>query len=83
MDIILGKEGTLITTIDYLYFGIKYVTFETKVINRYGTFDQIINKSMEDPGYAYLHCDLLDKVTLTTIYLKMKLPHIKMHEQRL
>jgi hypothetical protein len=25
---------------------------------------------MEDPGYAYLHCDLLNKVALTTITLK-------------
>jgi hypothetical protein len=38
---------------------------------------------MENPNYAYLHCDLLDKVTLTTITLRMKSPHIKMHEQHL
>jgi hypothetical protein len=23
---------------------------------------------MEDPGYAYLHCDLLDRETLTTLW---------------
>jgi len=40
-------------------------------------------KNMEDLGYAYLHHDLLDKITLTTITLKVKSPHIKMHEQHL
>jgi hypothetical protein len=38
---------------------------------------------MEDPSYAYLHCDLLDKATLTTIILRMKSPYIEMHEQDL
>jgi hypothetical protein len=50
------------------------------VFNRYGTFDQIINKNIKDLGYAYLHCDLLDKVVLTIITLKVKSPHIEMHE---
>ncbi len=39
--------------------------------------------SMEDPSYAYLHCDLLDKATLTTITLRVKSPYIEMHEQHL
>ncbi len=38
---------------------------------------------MDDPSYAYLHCDLLDMATLTTITLKVKLPYIEMHEQHL
>jgi len=38
---------------------------------------------MEKPRYAYLHCDLLDRVDLTTITLKIKSPHIDMHEQYL
>jgi hypothetical protein len=38
---------------------------------------------MEDLGYAYLHCDLLDMTTLSTIILRVKLPHIEMHEQHL
>jgi len=37
---------------------------------------------MEDPSYAYLHCDLLDNATLITITLRVKLPYIKMHEQQ-
>jgi hypothetical protein len=38
---------------------------------------------MEDLGYAYLHCDLLDRATFTTITLKVKSLHVKMHEQHL
>ncbi len=61
------KEARLIIVVDDLDFGIKDVVFEVNVFNRYGTFDRIANKSMGDPTYAYLHCDLLDKATLTTI----------------
>jgi hypothetical protein len=77
------KEGRLVIVVDDLDFGIKDVALEAKVFNRYGTFDQITNKNMEDLGYAYLHCLLLNMVTLTTITLKVKLPHIEMHEQYL
>ncbi len=45
---------------DDLDFKIRDVAFETKVFNRYGTFDRIANRSMEGLGYAYLHCDLLE-----------------------
>jgi len=38
------------------------------------------NKSMEDLGYAYLHCDLLDMVALITITLRVKSPYIELHE---
>ncbi len=68
---------------DDLDFGIKNVAFEAKVFNRYGTFDQITNMNMEDPSYAYLHCDLLDRVVLTIMTLKVKSPHIEMFEQHL
>jgi hypothetical protein len=51
------------------------------MFNRYGTFDWIVNRSMEDPSYAYLHCDLLDRVALTIINFKVKLPYIEMHGQ--
>ncbi len=64
-------------------FGIRDVAFEAKVFNRYGTFDHVINNNMEDPGYAYLHCDLLDRAIITTITLRVKSPYIKMHEQHL
>jgi hypothetical protein len=83
MATILVKEGRLVVVVDDLDFGIRDVALEAKVFNRYGTFDQITNKNMEDLGYAYLHCDLLDMVTLTTITLRVKLLHIEMHEQHL
>jgi hypothetical protein len=66
--------------VDDLDFGIKDVAFEANVLNRYGTFDWIANRNMEDQGYAYLHCDLLNKESLTTITSRVKLFHIKMHE---
>jgi hypothetical protein len=71
--IVLVKEVKLVVAVDDLDFEIRDVAFDTKVLNRYGTFDQIVNKSMEDPCYAYLHCDLLDKAVLTTITLRVKL----------
>jgi hypothetical protein len=79
MAIILVKEIRLIVAMDDLDFGVKDVVFEAKVFNMYGTFDQIANKSMQDPNYAYLHCDLLNTPILTTITLKVKSPHINMH----
>jgi len=38
----------------------------------YGTFNQITNMSMDDPNYAYLHCDLLFKAVLTTMILRAR-----------
>ncbi len=58
--------------VDDLDFGVKDVTFETKMFNRYRTFDRIANRSVEDMGYAYLHCDLLERAALTTITLRVK-----------
>jgi hypothetical protein len=83
MAIVLVKKTRLVVVVDDLDFRIKVITFEVKVFNRYGTFDRIANRSMEDPSYAYLHCDLLDKATLTTITLRVKSPYIEMHEQHL
>jgi hypothetical protein len=77
MVIVLMKETRLVVMVDDLDFGIRDVAFEAKVFNRYGTFDQIANKSMENPSYTYLHCDLLDKAALTTITLKVKSPYIE------
>jgi hypothetical protein len=65
---------------DDLEFGIRDVVFETKVLNRYNTFDQTVNRTMEDAGDVYLHYDLLDRVVLTTIILRVKSPHIEMYE---
>jgi hypothetical protein len=76
MAIVLVKEVKLVVTMDDLDFRIKNVAYEANVFNNYGTFDRIVNMSMEDPCYAYLHCDLLDMATLTRITLKVKLPYI-------
>jgi hypothetical protein len=84
MVVVLMKEAKLVVTMDDLDFRIRDVTFETKMFNRYGTFDRITDKNMENFGYAYLHCDLLDRATITTIkVLKVKLPYIEMHEHHL
>jgi len=76
MAIVLVKEVKLVVTMDDLDFRIKNVAYEANVFNNYGTFDRIVNMNMEDPCYAYLHCDLLDMATLTRITLKVKLPYI-------
>jgi len=38
---------------------------------------------MEDPGYEYLHCDLLDKAILTIITLRVKFFSKQMPDQHL
>jgi hypothetical protein len=83
MVVISVKENRLIVATYGLDFRIRDVAFGAMVFDRYGTFDQIINRSMEDLGYAYLHCDLLDKTFLTKITVRVKSPHIEMHEQHL
>jgi hypothetical protein len=81
MVVVPMKEAKLIVAMDDLdFFRIKNVAFETKVLNMYGTFYRIANRSMEDLGYAYLHCDLLYKTTLTIILLREKSHFIEMHE---
>jgi hypothetical protein len=80
MVVVLVKEVQLVVAIDDLDFGIRDVVFEAKVLNRHDTFDQIRNRSMENLVYAYLHCDLLNMVALTTISLKVKSIHINMYK---
>ncbi len=65
---------------DDLDFRIKDVALEAKMFNKHGTFDWIANMNMEDPNYTYLHYDLLDGTTMTTITLRVKLCHIEIHE---
>jgi hypothetical protein len=38
VPIVPMKEVQLIVTMDYLDFGIRDITFQAKVFNRYGTF---------------------------------------------
>jgi hypothetical protein len=58
------KDGKLLVKLDDLDLKVQDVAFETKVLNKYGTFDQIPNRSMEDLGYVYLHCVLLNRIIL-------------------
>jgi hypothetical protein len=44
------KEVGIVIMVDDLDFGFKDVAFEAKVFNRYGTFDRITNRNMEDIG---------------------------------
>ncbi len=50
MAIVIVKEAKLVVAVDDLDFIIKDVAFEAKVFNRYGTFDQIVIRNMEDPS---------------------------------
>jgi hypothetical protein len=70
----------MVVAMDDLNCEVRDVAFEANVFNAYSTFDHIAKKSIKDLGYAYSHCELLNKATLTTIMLKIKSPHIKMHE---
>jgi hypothetical protein len=79
MVVVLMKEVKVVVVSD-LDFGIRNVTFEAKVFHGSNTFERIANMSMENPGYAYFHWDLLDRVALTTITLKVKLLHTKTHK---
>jgi len=79
MFIIVIKEGIMVVVIDDLDYRVQDVTFKANVFNRYGTFDCIAHKILEDPSYVYLHCGLLDEIVLTTIISKVKLLHIEMH----
>jgi hypothetical protein len=47
MIIVTVKEGRLSIRMDDLNFGIR-VVFEANVLNKYDTFDQIVNKTMEN-----------------------------------
>jgi hypothetical protein len=79
MSIIVIKEGIMVVVMNDLDYRVQDVAFEANVFNRYGTFNCIAQKNLEDPSYVYLHCDLLDGIALTTIILKVKSLHIEMH----
>jgi len=47
MDVIVTKEGRLRVGVGDLDIGVKDVVFEAKLLNKYGTFDQIVNRTMD------------------------------------
>lgn len=73
-------KGKHVVSVDDLDCGVWDVAFEGKVLNRYGTYDWITKKLIDDLVYAYLYCELLDVIGLTTITLRVKSPHIHVHE---
>jgi hypothetical protein len=77
------NEVQLIGVVSDLDFKVRNVAFEAKVFNRYDTFDGIANRNKKTPGYAYLYCNLLNRVVLIIIILRVKSLHINMHEQYL
>jgi len=60
--IIIVQKGKCIVNVDYLDYGVQDLTFEGKVLNRYGTYDRITKKLIDDPSYTYLYCELLDAI---------------------
>ncbi len=78
---IVVQQGRCIVGVDDLDCGVQDVAFEGKVLNQYGTYDQIARKLIDDPSYTYLYCELLGVVCLTTITLRVKSPHMHVHEQ--
>jgi hypothetical protein len=40
--------------------GFHDVAFEGLVLNQYEIFNRINKKTMDDPSYVYLYCELLD-----------------------
>jgi hypothetical protein len=60
-----------------------HVASEANILNRYDTFNHIVDKSLEGLHYAYLDCNLLNRATLIIVTLKMKSSYIKMHEHLL
>jgi hypothetical protein len=46
------NEGRVLVGVDDLDFKVRDVAFETKVFNKYDTFDEIMNRTMENPSYT-------------------------------
>jgi hypothetical protein len=68
------KKGRLVVEVDELDLELKMLHLKQRCsISMYDTFDQIVNRTMEDLSCAYFHCDLLDSlITLTIVVLKVK-----------
>ncbi len=78
--IVVQKRRCVVYAND-LNCGVRDPTFEGKVLNKYSTYDWITKKLIDDPSYAYLYCEFFDAIGSTTITLRVKSPHIHVHEQ--
>jgi hypothetical protein len=77
---IVVRKGRCVVSVNDLNCGVQDVAFEGKVLNRYGTYDRIAKKFIDDPGYAYFYCGFLDATSLTMITLRVKSSHIHVDE---
>jgi hypothetical protein len=68
------KKGRLVVEVDELDLELMMLHLKQRCsIGMYDTFDQIVNKTMEDQSYAYFHYNVLDSlITLTIVILKVK-----------
>ena len=53
------------------------IAFECKILSRYGNWDP--RKQFK---LAYLHCDVIDRLGLTTVTVNLKSPKIEQHQAR-
>jgi len=74
LTIVTMKKGRLVVEMDDLNLELNMLHLKQKCsIGMYDTFDQIVNRTIEDQSYAYFHYDLLDSlITLTIVILKVK-----------
>jgi hypothetical protein len=61
---IVVLKGRCVVSVNDLGCGVWDVAFEGKVLNRYGTYDWVAKKLIDDLGYAYLYCEFLDAIGL-------------------
>jgi hypothetical protein len=79
-SIVVVHKGRRVVGVDDLDIGFCYMAFEGLVLIWYDTFACKTKKMMNDLGYIYLYCELLDWVGLIMITLWVECPHIQMHE---
>ncbi len=74
LTIVTMKKGRLVVEVDELDLELMMLHLKQRCsIGMYDTFDQIVNKTMEDQSYAYFHYNVLDSlITLTIVILKVK-----------
>ena len=64
-------------SVDDLSEGTRDVAFECKVLSCYGNWDP--RKQLKFP---YLHCDVINRLGLTTVTVSLKTPEIEQHQAR-
>ena len=73
----MALRTRLSVSVDDLSEGTRDVAFECKVLSRYGNWDP--RKQLK---FAYLHCDVIDRLGLTTVTVSLKTPEIEQHQAK-